>query len=230
MSQQACDVVKDHLAKFPDALISFPGGDTPLGLFRAFVQAVNNGEVDISRAIYVSLDEWVGLSAEDEGSCGHFNYENLLKPLKKCFAKTYIIDGIESDISKLDGFIKTHGPIGVSVLGIGLNGHVGFNEEGSDPTSNAHIIDLAPTTRQVMKKYFGEKFSPTQGITQGMGQILAAHTVVLIANGAHKAEILKKALYGPVTNEVPASLLQNHPNLCVITDKEAGGNLPPILS
>jgi len=225
MSNHACEVVKEHLAKFPDALISFPGGDTPLGFFRAFVKAVNAGEIDISCAKYVSLDEWVGLGIEDEGSCGHFNDVNLLKPLKKSFAKTHIIDGKASDIiterDKLDGFIETYGVIGVSVLGIGLNGHVGFNEEGTAPGSNAHIIDLAPTTRQVMKKYFGDKFSPTQGITQGMGQILAAHKVILMANGAHKAEILKKALHGSVTPEVPASLLQNHPNLYVITDKTA---------
>jgi glucosamine-6-phosphate deaminase len=225
MSQNACNLVCGYLRKNPKALVSFPGGDTPLGLFRAFVKAVNGGAVDISLAKYVSLDEWVGLGITDEGSCGFFNHVNLLQPLEKPFAETFIINGAAEDIQterdKLNGFISDHGPIGVSVLGIGLNGHVGFNEEGTDAESHAFITDLAPTTRTVMKKYFGNQYAPTQGITQGLGQILAADMVILIANGTHKTEILQKALYGPVTSQVPASLLQNHANVYVVTDKEA---------
>jgi glucosamine-6-phosphate deaminase len=110
-------------------------------------------------------------------------------------------------------------------LGIGLNGHLGFNEEGTDFNSRAHVVTLAPTTRQVMTKYFGDKFNPEFGITQGLGQIMEAKTVILLANGPHKAPILKKALHGSVTPEIPASILQNHPNAYIVIDKEAADEL-----
>lgn len=106
-----------------------------------------------------------------------------------------------------------------------MNGHLGFNENGVDFDLDAHIIPLSETTLKVMTKYFGEKFHPTHGISQGIRQIMVAKTVILIANGAHKAEILKKAVHGPVTNEVPASVLQNHPNCYVVADEAAAALL-----
>lgn len=176
MSRRAVEIVAEQIKKRPDGLISFPGGDTPLGMVHVFADMVNEGKIDISRTHYVSLDEWVGLSNEDEGSCGLFNQQNLLSRLQH-------------------------------------------------PLAGTHIIPLSETTLKVMTKYFGEKFHPTQGISQGIRQIMAAKTVILIANGAHKAEILKKAVHGPVTNEVPASVLQNHPNCYVVADEAAAALL-----
>lgn len=229
MSRRAAEIVAEQVKKRPDGLISFPGGDTPLGMVHVFADMVNEGKVDISRTHYVSLDEWVGLSNEDEGSCGLFNQQNLLSRLQHPFAGTHIINGaaedIESERVALNDYISQYGPLNVSVLGIGMNGHLGFNENGVDFDLDAHIIPLSETTLKVMTKYFGEKFHPTQGISQGIRQIMAAKTVILIANGAHKAEILKKAVHGPVTNEVPASVLQNHPNCYVVADEAAAALL-----
>ena len=229
MSRRAAEIVAEQIKKRPDGLISFPGGDTPLGMVHVFADMVNECKVDISRTHYVSLDEWVGLSNEDEGSCGLFNQQNLLSRLQHPFAGTHIINGaaedIESERVALNDYISQYGPLEVSVLGIGMNGHLGFNENGVDFDLDAHIIPLSETTRKVMTKYFGEKFHPTHGISQGIRQIMAAKTVILIANGAHKAEILKKAVHGPVTNEVPASVLQNHPNCYVVADEAAAALL-----
>ena len=229
MSRRAAEIVAEQVKKRPDGLISFPGGDTPLGMVHVFADMVNECKVDISRTHYVSLDEWVGLSGEDEGSCGLFNQQNLLSRLQHPFAGTHIINGatedIESERVALNDYISQYGPLDVSVLGIGMNGHLGFNENGVDFDLDAHIIPLSETTRKVMTKYFGEKFHPTHGISQGIRQIMAAKTVILIANGAHKAEILKKAVHGPVTNEVPASVLQNHPNCYVVADEAAAALL-----
>lgn len=229
MSRRAAEIVAEQIKKRPDGLISFPGGDTPLGMVHVFADMVNEGKVDISRTHYVSLDEWVGLSNEDEGSCGLFNQQNLLSRLQHPFAGTHIINGaaedIESERVALNDYISQYGPLDVSVLGIGMNGHLGFNENGVDFDLDAHIIPLSETTLKVMTKYFGEKFHPTQGISQGIRQIMAAKTVILIANGAHKAEILKKAVHGPVTNEVPASVLQNHPSCYVVADEAAAALL-----
>lgn len=229
MSRRAAEIVAEQIKKRPDGLISFPGGDTPLGMVHVFADMVNEGKVDISRTHYVSLDEWVGLSNEDEGSCGLFNQQNLLSRLQHPFAGTHIINGaaedIESERVALNDYISQYGPLDVSVLGIGMNGHLGFNENGVDFDLDAHIIPLSETALKVMTKYFGEKFHPTHGISQGIRQIMAAKTVILIANGAHKAEILKKAVHGPVTNEVPASVLQNHPNCYVVADEAAAALL-----
>ncbi|WP_370813818.1 glucosamine-6-phosphate deaminase [Butyricicoccus pullicaecorum] len=229
MSRRAAEIVAEQVKKRPDGLISFPGGDTPLGMVHVFADMVNEGKVDISRTHYVSLDEWVGLSNEDEGSCGLFNQQNLLSRLQHPFAGTHIINGdaedIESERVALNDYISQYEPLDVSVLGIGMNGHLGFNENGVDFDLDAHIIPLSETTLKVMTKYFGEKFHPTRGISQGIRQIMAAKTVILIANGAHKAEILKKAVHGPVTNEVPASVLQNHPNCYVVADEAAAALL-----
>ena len=229
MSRKAVDLVAESIRSNPEALVSFAGGDTPLGMVHIFADMVNRGELDISKARYVSLDEWVGLSDQDEGSCGLFNRAELLGRLKRPFADVHIINGaaasMEKECASLDAFINRYGPLEVSVLGIGMNGHLGFNEDGVDFDLNAHMVPLSETTKKVMGKYFGEKFHPEYGISQGIQQIMAAKKVILIANGAHKADILAKACRGPVTNEVPASVLQRHSNCCVVADEAAAAAL-----
>jgi len=217
MSRKAVELVAESLRETPAGLVSFAGGETPLGAVHAFADQVNAGEIDISRAHYVSLDEWVGLSDTDEGSCGLFNRVELLGRLEKPFAGAHVINGA-ADIAQ-------HGPLTASVLGIGMNGHLGFNEDGVDFESDAHIIPLSDVTKRVMTKYFGEKFHPEYGISQGLRQIMAAKRVILIANGAHKAEILRQAVRGEVTNRVPASILQQHPDCYVVADAAAGAGL-----
>jgi glucosamine-6-phosphate deaminase len=219
-------------------LISFPGGDTPLGMIGKFVEMVNGGKINISRTRYVSLDEWVGLGVEDTGSCAWFNHTHLLGKLETPFPQTHIINGKAADIDaerrELDSFIEQYGPLDVSVLGIGLNGHLGFNEENTGFDSNAHVIPLSETTKKVMYKYFAvplapgsfaPEYRPEYGITQGIKQIMAARQVILIVNGVHKAEILSKSFRGTVNNTVPASILQKHPNCFVVIDREAATRL-----
>lgn len=229
MSCRAAELAAESIRENPEALVSFPGGDTPLGMVHAFADLVNAGKVDISRARYVSLDEWVGLSDADEGSCGLFNRTQLLGRLQKPFADVHIINGAATDIeaerAALDEYIASYGPLTVSVLGIGMNGHLGFNEDGVDFNRNAHIIPLSDTTKRVMSKYFGDKFHPEYGISQGIRQIMAAEKVILIANGAHKAQIIKRAVQGEVSPRVPASVLQNHPNCYVVVDEAAAAAL-----
>lgn len=229
MSRRAAELTAEGLRQRPDGLLSFAGGETPLGTVHAFAELVNRGEVDISRTHYVSLDEWVGLSNTDEGSCGIFNRKDLLDRLEKPFAASHIINGAAADMEAerdaLNAYFAQYGPLTVSVLGIGMNGHVGFNEDGVSFDLDAHITPLSEVTKHVMSKYFGEKFHPTQGISQGIRQIMAAERVILIANGAHKADIVKKALTGPVTNSVPASVLQNHPNCFAVLDEAAAARL-----
>lgn len=230
MSQAAAALVGEALQKQPRGLCSFPGGTTPEGMLRCFTGEVNNAAIDISHAHFVSLDEWVGLGEEDEGSCAAFLKENLFAKLEKPFASSFVLNGKAGDLAaecrRQEEFINQYGPLTVSVLGIGLNGHLGFNEENVDFGLGSHVTPLSPVTREVMKKYFSGKDLPlTQGITMGIGQIMKAGLVIVLANGAHKADILHAALRGPVTNKVPASILQQHPNCHFILDSAAAAKL-----
>lgn len=229
MSQKAAALAAEAIPADRPSLISFPGGDTPLGMVEEFVRMVNAGEADISQTRYVSLDEWAGLGPEDQGSCAWFNRTKLLERLQKPFLETFIINGMAEDLvaecRRLDGFIGKYGPLDLSVLGIGLNGHLGFNEEGADPAFGAHLIPLSPTTKSVMHKYFDRPRDLRQGITQGLSQIMAARRVILIASGGRKAEILRQSFRCPADPSVPASILQGHPNLFVVADREAAASL-----
>ena len=229
MSQKAASLAAESIGDAGEKLISFPGGETPLGMVSAFVEMVNSGKADISRTRFVQLDEWVGLGGDEKGSCVHFIKQNLLNRLHYPFLDFHLINALAPEIQKecmhLDDYIERFGPLDLSVLGIGLNGHLGFNEDGVNFENNAHIIPLSGTTKKIMGKYFDRDHPLEYGITQGIKQIMAAKKVILIANGAHKAAILGRAFNGPVTNAVPASVLQDHNNCYIITDVEAAKEL-----
>ena len=229
MSEKAAHLAVETISADRDTLISFPAGDTPLGMVEEFTGMVNRGEADISRTRYVSLDEWVSLGPNDEGSCAWFIKTRLLQKLKKPFLETFVINGQAADpvaeCGRLNSFIDRYGPLDLSVLGIGMNGHLGFNEDGVDFKLRAHVSPLSETTRSVMHKYFSRTYDLQFGITQGLLQIMAAKRVILIASGIHKADILRRALQGPVDASVPASILQGHPGLFVVADKSAASAL-----
>ena len=229
LSQRAARIAIEAIPPDRDSLISFPGGDTPLGMIEEITRILNNGEACISRTRYVSLDEWVGLGPDDEGSCAWFNRTKLLEKLNQPFLETFILNGQAEDpqaeCERLNAFIDRWGPLDLSVLGIGLNGHIGFNEENVDVKLKAHVIPLSETTKSVMNKYFSKAYDLQYGMTQGLHQIMAAKRVILIASGKHKASILQRALRGKVDPSVPASILQKHPGLIVVADKEAASAL-----
>ena len=164
MSRRAAELAAEGLRQRPDGLLSFAGGETPLGTVHVFADMVNRREVDISRAHYVSLDEWVGLSNADEGSCGLFNNRELLARLKKPFAACRIINGaaenMEAERDALNAYFAQYGPLTVSVLGVGMNGHLGFNEDGVSFDLDAHIVPLSETTKRVMSKILWREIPP----------------------------------------------------------------------
>lgn len=229
VSEKVNEITKNIINNTDNALISFAGGDTPKCFIEKFVADVNAQKIDISKTKFVSLDEWVGLNETDEGSCAHFLNTTLFNNLKYNFAEKYVLNGANADINdelkKHQAFFDKNGQLTLSILGVGMNGHLGFNESGVDISLNSHIIPLDDVTKKIMVKYFGENFKPTHGITQGINQIMHAHTVVVMANGEHKADIIAKAINGEITNQIPISVLQNHPNCYVIVDKAAGSKL-----
>lgn len=231
MSRATADMVEGLIKEDPQALVSFPGGDTPVGMLEIFCDRVNCEEIDPSELKFVQLDDWVGLGPDDAGSCSNFIREKLLKKMNRPFADTFTFDGSRTDIDEQleaqDAFIGRYGPIAVEVLGIGMNGHLGFNEDGVDFSLRSHRTPLSVTTKGVQRKYFGGRDLPlTEGITQGIAQIMESKTVIVIANGKKKAEIVAKAILEPVTNQVPASVLQGHSHCVYMLDEEAASLLP----
>ena len=207
MSRCATDLVQKAIEKDPQCLVSFPGGDTPVGMLREFVSRVNSGMIDPTGVKFVQLDDWVGIGPQDEGSCSHFVNTQLLTPMHRPFADKFLFDGsriaaIDCQLKEQDAFIRRYGPIAVEVLGIGMNGHLGFNENGVDFSLRSHRTPLSAVTKAVQKKYFGGRELPlAEGITQGIAQIMESELVILLASGVQKAEIRKEySKQAPVEN------------------------------
>ena len=229
-----CQAVTDRLIQIisekPDCLLELPGGDTPLGIFDQLVEAAAAGAVDMSQVSFVSLDEWENLGYETKGSCKQTLYDRFFLRLpidverQVCF-----FDGkadLASECRRVDEFVFAHGGLDAAVLGIGMNGHVGFNEPGVDPEQYCTIVPLDPVTREVSVKYFGgEQLNIAHGITLGFKHLIGAREVMLIANSARKAPIVKRIVEGEITSEVPASLMRHAARCTFYLDEAAASAL-----
>ena len=227
LSATVAQSIIDTLKRKPDALICIAGGDTPLGVFDELVHAHQQGQVDFSRAAFVGLDEWLGLGKADKGSCremvwGHFFNHLPLREHQICF-----FDGLTTDPAqecrRVDDYIAAHHGIDILVLGIGMNGHIGFNEPGVAIDTDCHIVNLDEVTQAVSVKYFDRQRSVKQGISLGMKTILAAKAIILMASGEKKARIIAQTVQADINAALPATLLKPHPQLRVIVDKPAAG-------
>ncbi len=229
MSKKAADRVIDTTKGTDMMLYCFPAGDTPTGMIKEVVAKFNSEGIDLQEKRFVSLDEWVGLGAGVPGSCLNYMTNNLYSKINIPKENICFFNALASDLQEqcgiVDSFIEKFGPIGICVLGIGMNGHLGFNESGVSFDLNSHIIDLDETTMKVSAKYFSDDVVFKRGITIGINQIMKAKEVILIASGLHKAKIVKAALEGKVSSEVPASVLQTHDNCHVYLDEAAGSLL-----
>lgn len=226
MCETISEYVVNYVNKKPDSLIVFPGGDTPLGVFEKLVVAEKENRVDFSKCHFVSLDEWENLDYSVKGSCIQTLYDYLYKKININIEKQVcFFDGknnLEEECKRVDKFVEKYGPIDIAVLGIGMNGHIGFNEPGADENLYCHVVPLDDTTTTVSVKYFGGKqMNIAHGITLGIKHFYEAKNILLMANGKHKAEIIKTVLTGPITNEVPASLFRKVNNATIYLDEEA---------
>jgi glucosamine-6-phosphate deaminase len=176
----------------------------------------------------VNLDEYVGLPPEHPQSYRSFMNEHLFQHIDIPISHTRVPDGnaldLAAECAAHEQAILDHGPVDLQLLGIGHNGHIGFNEPGHRLTGATHVVDLKESTRSANARFFGDIDAvPRQAVTMGVGTILKAKQIILVAFGADKADIIKQALTGPVTTECPASLLQCHPNVLILLDQKAGG-------
>lgn len=229
MSRTAADLVIAQVKQKPASLICFPSGDSPAGMFRYLIADAAAGKVDFSRCYFVGLDEWVGLGGEDDGSCTQFLNENFFSPLNIKPPRVKFFDAKAADLDAacrdMDDFIKQHGPLDMMIVGIGMNGHIGLNEPGTDFNLYAHHAPLDPITITVGQKYFKQETKLTEGITLGLKHLQEAETSMLIAAGSKKAAIIKQALQGEITGQLPASIFQTLTSAVVLLDEGAAQEL-----
>ncbi len=213
----------------PNALICFASGNSPRNTAAHFVQKVKDRNIDVSSFFFIGLDEWVGVPPTLSGSC-HNDFKNwLFEPLGITDAQIHLFDGMSSNLDEecklMDAFIQKHDSIDMMVVGIGMNGHIGFNEPGSNFEAKSHVVPLDEITATVGQKYFEQPMKLEFGITLGFQHLLSAKEVYLIANGDAKAEVIKKAVEGEVTTIFPASVMQLHHNGFILVDEAAASLL-----
>lgn len=210
-------------------LICPASGDTPAGLYKELVQKIQQEKKEISTWKFVGLDEWMGMNGSDEGSCRFYLNQQLFSPLNIQPDRLCFFDGRQSDpqaeCMKVEEFIQRSGGIDVAIVGLGMNGHIGMNEPGTDPSKRAYVSMLDGVTKKVGQKYFSKEQELNYGLTLGMASIMDARYILLLVSGKHKAEIVHKVLESEITNMVPGSLLRDHPHLRIYLDQDAASRL-----
>jgi galactosamine-6-phosphate isomerase len=213
----------------PASLLCMATGDSPLLSYQMAGTRAHESNADFSNTFFIALDEWIGVSPDDPGSCSFFLRKHVVEKLLLKHQNVHLFNGTSldpaADCRSADAFIRTHGPIDLMVVGIGMNGHVGFNEPGTSEALYSHVIELDEVTRSVGQKYFTGVKDLGKGITLGWRHIFGARKVLLIASGKHKANIVARSLQGIVSPEIPASLLRKHPGAVFCTDHDAASEL-----
>ena len=221
LSRKAAQIIASVVTLKPDCVLGLATGSSPVGTYDRLTEMYENGELDFSRVTSVNLDEYVGLDGTNDQSYRYFMNKNLFDRVNIDKSRTFVPNGLAADPAAeglaYDEHIKALGGIDIQLLGIGLDGHIGFNEPDSFFTKETHLVKLHESTIEANSRFFASRDEvPTTAITMGMGSIMQAKRVLLIANGAKKKEIMEKAFFGPITPEVPASILQMHPDVTVI--------------
>lgn len=226
LSVKAAEILAGCVGEKPDCVLGLPTGSTPIGMYQELIRLYEAGKLDFSRVRTVNLDEYVGLAAEHAQSYRYFMEEKLFRSINIVPENTYLPDGLSDDpggeAGRYDRLIEAMGGIDLQILGIGNNGHIGFNEPAEVFTPETHVVELTESTIRANSRFFASADEvPRRAITVGIGPIMRAKKILILASGVSKAEILKTAFEGPVDPRVPASVLQLHRDVTLIADKEA---------
>ena len=225
LSRQAANIISAQVIMKPDSVLGLATGSSPVGIYRQLIDWYKKGDIDFSEVTSVNLDEYVGLTGTDPQSYRYFMQENFFNHVNIRRENTYVPNGVASDLDRecaeYDARITRFGGIDLQLLGIGLDGHIGFNEPGDCFVKNTHVVDLHESTIQANARFFNsEDEVPKQAVTMGMVSIMQAKKILLIANGQAKKEVLEKAFFGPITPSIPASILQLHPDITVVFSEQ----------
>ncbi len=221
LSAKAAEIIGDVVKNNPNCVLGLATGSSPVGTYKKLIEANKKGELDFSGVTSVNLDEYVGLTPDNDQSYRYFMQDNLFNHINIKRENTFVPDGCAKDTAAeckaYDENIERLGGIDIQLLGIGLDGHIGFNEPDKVFIKPTHEVQLHPSTIEANARFFeDESMVPRKAVTMGMGAIMGAKKVLLIANGKGKEDIVNKSFFGDITPEVPASILQLHPDLTVI--------------
>ena len=226
MCQKAARIIAAQITLKPDSVLGLATGSTPLGIYADLVKKYQEDRLDFSEVCSVNLDEYLGLSGEDPQSYRWFMNHNLFDHINIPKQYTYVPNGLSADpedeCEDYELLIQQLGGVDLQLLGIGRNGHIGFNEPAEDFAEETHVTDLSESTIEANSRFFGENEEvPKQAITMGIGTIMQAKKILLVASGESKAQAIYDTLYGPVSPKCPASILRFHQDVTVIVDEAA---------
>ena len=221
LSRQAANIISAQVILKPDSVLGLATGSSPLGTYKQLIEWYEKGDIDFSKVTSVNLDEYVGLDGTNDQSYRYFMNKNFFEHINIDISNTFVPNGCAVDLAgegkRYDEHIAELGGIDLQLLGIGLDGHIGFNEPDKNFVKSTHVVDLHESTIKANSRFFAnEDEVPERAITMGMVSIMQAKKILLIASGKEKRDILEKAFYGPITPEIPASILQLHPDITVI--------------
>lgn len=226
MSRVAADCFAEVLRSKPDCVLGLATGDTPIGLYQKLIAMYRQGTVDFSAATSVNLDEYYPITPDNDQSYRYFMNEQLFDHVNMDKARTYVPDGTAKDP---DAFCRDYeakldalGGLDIQILGIGRNGHIGFNEPGDELIPFTHLTELTASTIEANARFFdSEEDVPKHALTMGVQSVFKARRILLLASGANKAEAVRAMINGNISTHCPASLLRLHPDVTLICDKDA---------
>ena len=226
MSRKAANIVSAQVIMKPNCVLGLATGSTPIGLYKQLVEWYNKGDLDFSEVMTVNLDEYKGLSRDNDQSYYYFMHQNLFDHVNIPAENTHLPNGMEPDSQKecqeYTNLIQSLGGVDLQLLGIGHNGHIGFNEPGEAFDKQVHCVNLTQSTIEANKRFFASADDvPKQAYTMGIKTIMQAKKILVVVNGEAKADIVERAFFGPVTPEVPASILQMHNDVTLVGDEAA---------
>ena len=226
MSRKAADVIAELVARKPSCILGLATGSTPEGLYAQLVKDCQEGKISFKDVSTYNLDEYRGLENDHPQSYHYFMEQHLFNHVNIDLAATHVPDGSNPDAAAAcadyEAAIKASGGVDLQRLGLGHNGHIGFNEPADTFAKETNCVELTRSTIEANSRLFDHIDEvPTQAYTMGIGTIMRAAKILVVANGEGKAQIVRDAFFGPVTPQVPASILQFHPDVTVIVDEAA---------
>lgn len=226
MSRKAANIISAQVIMKPNCVLGLATGSTPIGTYDQLVEWYNKGDLDFSEVTTVNLDEYKGLPRTNDQSYYYFMHQHLFDRVNIDPERTNVPNGMEPDAEKECGryeeLIRSLGGVDLQLLGLGHNGHIGFNEPGEAFEKETHCVDLTESTIEANKRFFASADDvPKQAYTMGIKTIMQAKKILIVVNGENKADIVERSFFGPVTPEVPASILQLHNDVTLVGDEAA---------
>ncbi|MDF1510934.1 glucosamine-6-phosphate deaminase [Robertmurraya sp. DFI.2.37] len=226
MSERACSIMIETINRIKNPVLGLATGSTPEGLYQKIIEKFNEGMVSFQDVTTFNLDEYVGLEREDVNSYYRYMKEKLFDHVDIKLERVHLPNGaatdLEGECQRYERQIQQAGKIDLQILGMGINGHIGFNEPGTPFSSRTHVVELAASTREANSRFFPTLDDvPTQALTMGIASIMESKEILLLVSGEQKAEAIARLAEGDISEDFPASILRNHPNVTVIVDEGA---------